>query len=81
MEKATAYAGTFNGNGSLKIEVKRVADATTLGNIIRLVEEAQSKKAPVQKLVDKISSVFVPVCITTNEGFLNLFFIQKPYAL
>ena len=71
MEKATAYAGTFNGNGSLKIEVKRVADATTLGNIIRLVEEAQSKKAPVQKLVDKISSVFVPVVLVL--GILTFF--------
>ncbi len=53
--------GTINGNGRLLLRVQAVGVHTVLANIIRLVEDAQANKAPIQKLVDKVSAVFVPV--------------------
>ncbi len=55
--------GSINGNGLLHIEVNALGRDTTLSKIIDIVEKAQSGKAPVQRLVDKISAVFVPVVI------------------
>lgn len=52
--------GTLNTTGSIIFKATSVGSNTMLSQIIRLVEEAQSSKAPIQKLVDKISSVFVP---------------------
>lgn len=54
-------AGTVNGNGSLEMIAEKVGSETELSRIIRAVREAQGSKAPVQRLVDKISAVFVPV--------------------
>ncbi|MDP3148868.1 MAG: heavy metal translocating P-type ATPase [Ignavibacteria bacterium] len=59
------YAGTLNQKGSLQIEALQIGEETLLAHIIRQVQEAQSSKAPVQKLVDKIASVFVPVVVIT----------------
>ena len=56
-------AGTMNMSGSLKVEATQVGAATELARIIRCVREAQGSKAPVQRLVDKISAVFVPAVI------------------
>lgn len=56
--------GAINGTGRLIVETTRVGSDTTLGRIIHLVENAQSGKAPVQRLVDKVASIFVPVVIT-----------------
>jgi len=53
-------AGTINGNGVLKIKAVSVGADTLLSQIIKLVEESQASKAPIQKMADKISSVFVP---------------------
>lgn len=53
--------GTLNTTGSIIFKATSVGSNTMLSQIIRLVEEAQSSKAPIQKLVDKISSIFVPV--------------------
>ncbi|PKR59616.1 heavy metal translocating P-type ATPase [Thalassospira lohafexi] len=55
--------GAVNGTGRIDIKVSAVGDDTTLSRIIRLVEKAQTGKAPVQKLVDRVSAVFVPVVI------------------
>jgi len=54
---------SINKSGYFKFEAQNVGDDTTLSQIIRLVEEASSSKAPISKLADKISSVFVPVVI------------------
>ncbi|WP_312814310.1 heavy metal translocating P-type ATPase [Sedimentibacter sp.] len=54
---------SINKSGYFKFEAQNVGDDTTLSQIIKLVEEASSSKAPISKLADKISSVFVPVVI------------------
>ena len=55
--------GTLNKTGSFEFEVTETGDNSVLGQIIKMVETAQSTKAPIQKLADKIASVFVPVII------------------
>ncbi|MGL5703848.1 MAG: heavy metal translocating P-type ATPase [Tannerellaceae bacterium] len=57
------YAGTINKDGSFRFKATKVGSETVLSHIIAMVEQAQNSKAPVQKLVDKIASVFVPVII------------------
>ena len=54
---------TLNRNGALRIRVERVGADTVLSRIIRLVQEAQGSKAPIQRLADRISAIFVPVVI------------------
>jgi len=54
---------TINKQGMIKFEATRVGRETALAQIIRLVEQAQGSKAPIQKLVDKVSAVFVPAVI------------------
>ena len=55
--------GAVNGEGVLAVRVTAVGAQTTLARIIDLVESAQAKKAPIQRLVDKVSAVFVPVVL------------------
>ncbi|RMM82459.1 Heavy metal translocating P-type ATPase [Pseudomonas coronafaciens pv. striafaciens] len=55
--------GAINGEGRLLIRTSAIGTETVLARIIRLVEEAQSGKAPIQKLVDKVSQVFVPTVL------------------
>jgi Cu+-exporting ATPase len=66
--------GCINGNGTLRIRATAVGGETVLAGIIRLVEQAQGAKLPVQKLADRISAVFVPVVIGiaafTGAGWL-----------
>jgi len=57
------FAGTINQKGSFVIMAQKVGSDTLLARIIRMVQEAQGSKPPVQKLVDKVASVFVPVVI------------------
>lgn len=58
---AQVYAGTMNRNGSFTFRAEKVGSDTMLSQIIRMVQDAQGSKAPVQKLVDRIAAVFVPV--------------------
>lgn len=55
--------GAINGEGLLVIETLAVGSETTLARIIRLVEDAQAAKAPIQRLVDRVSAIFVPVVL------------------
>lgn len=56
-------AATINKNGYFKFKAEKVGDDTTLAQIITLVEDASSSKAPIAKLADKISGIFVPIVI------------------
>ncbi len=60
---AQVLAGTINQKGSLRMKARKVGAATLLAQIVRTVQDAQGSKAPVQKLVDKIAGVFVPIVI------------------
>jgi len=62
-ENDTVFAGTINQKGSFQFCAEKVGAETMLAHIIKMVQEAQGSKAPVQKLVDKIASIFVPVVI------------------
>lgn len=67
----TVHAGTVNGFGAVTLKTLRVGADTSLARIIRLVEEAQGSKAPIQRLADKVASVFVPiVCAIALGTFL-----------
>ncbi len=57
------YAGTINQKGAFRFVADKIGQDTLLAQIIRMVQDAQGSKAPVQKLVDKIASVFVPTII------------------
>ncbi|MBD1395605.1 copper-translocating P-type ATPase [Pontibacter sp. JH31] len=57
------FAGTINQKGSLQLIARKTGGETMLAHIIKMVQEAQGSKAPVQKLVDKIAGIFVPVVL------------------
>ena len=61
---AKVYAGTINQKGSFRFVADKIGQDTLLAQIIRMVQDAQGSKAPVQKLVDKIASIFVPSIMT-----------------
>jgi P-type Cu2+ transporter len=66
VEKTTGsevFAGTINQKGSFHFKTEKVGNETMLGQIIKMVQDAQGSKAPVQKLVDKIAGIFVPVVL------------------
>ena len=63
---------TINKTGSFEFVATRVGSETTLAIIIRLIEEAQGSKAPIQAFADKISVVFVPIVI--GSPYLHLLF-------
>ena len=62
-EDEKVFAGTINQKGSFKFKAIKVGKETMLAQIIKMVQDAQGSKAPVQKLVDKIAGIFVPVVI------------------
>jgi Cu2+-exporting ATPase len=62
-KEAKVFAGTINQKGSFQFKAEKVGSETLLAHIIKMVQEAQGSKAPVQKLVDKIAGIFVPVVI------------------
>ncbi len=59
-------AGTINGSGALTIEVTSTGGDTVLARIVRLVEQAQGAKLPIQALVDRVTAIFVPVVIVIS---------------
>ncbi|KAH7834804.1 hypothetical protein Vadar_019907 [Vaccinium darrowii] len=82
---AEVAAGTINLNGTLTVEVQRPGGETSMGDIVRLVEEAQSREAPVQRLADKVAGHFTYGVMALSAAtflFWNLFGAQVlPVAL
>ncbi len=67
IEKAqndSVFSGTLNQTGSLTVKVQKPSSDSTLAKIIQMVESAQGSRAPIQKLADKISAIFVPTVIS-----------------
>lgn len=62
-ENDKVFAGTINQKGSFQFRADKVGSETMLAQIIKMVQDAQGSKAPVQKLVDKIAGIFVPIVI------------------
>lgn len=60
------YGATLNQQGRILVEVTTTGSETALRQIVKLVEDAQASKAPIQKLADRISAVFVPIVITIS---------------
>jgi Cu2+-exporting ATPase len=72
------FAGTVNWKGSFHFEAEKVGADTVLAQIIRMVRDAQGSKAPVQKLVDRIAAVFVPVIIGISALSFALWVLLEP---
>ena len=83
-KEAQVFAGTINQKGTFRFRAEKVGMDTLLAQIIRMVQDAQGSKAPVQKLVDKIASIFVPtiiciailsfvvwMCLDSTNGFTH----------
>lgn len=68
------FGGTLNYSGLILVRVSRVGEDSTLSQILKLVEDAQTKKAPIQRYADRVSGVFVPVIIGIAVGVFFLWF-------
>ena len=76
------FAATANGQGALRCRATGVGEQTLLAGIIRMVGEAQGSKAPVQRLADRISAVFVPVvCVIALATFVGWWLYAGDFAL
>lgn len=67
--------GTLNGAGALTVRATRVGEETALAQIIRLVEEAQGSKAPIQRVADRVAGVFVPAVIAVAALTFAVWFL------
>ena len=75
---ADVIGATLNRLGRLKAEAQRVGNDTTLAQIIRLVEEAQATKAPIQRLADRVSAVFVPIVLLVAAATFLGWYLLAP---
>ena len=75
---AKVFAGTINQKGAFRFVADKIEQDTLLAHIIRMVQDAQGSKAPVQKLVDKIAGVFVPVIISIALVSLIAWIVLAP---
>ncbi len=76
MEGAEVFGGTLNLNGRLILEVRRTGNDTVLAQITRAVEDAQARKAPIQKVVDRVVGWFVPAIIALSMATFVLWFVR-----
>ena len=75
------YGGTINLMGAFKFEAEKIGKDTALAQIIKLVEEAQGSKAPIQRIADRVSAIFVPaVVVTALVTFLIWMFLVSPVS-
>ncbi|MEK7806338.1 MAG: heavy metal translocating P-type ATPase [Chloroflexota bacterium] len=72
------YGGTLNKHGAFRFEATKVGRDTVLGQIIRLVEEAQGSKAPIQRLADRVAAYFVPAVMGVALGSFLLWILLGP---
>ena len=63
MQGDVLYGSTINKNGFIKMKATKVGRDTALAQIIKVVEDAQGSKAPIQRLADQISGIFVPIVV------------------
>ncbi|MBO5933907.1 MAG: heavy metal translocating P-type ATPase [Clostridia bacterium] len=78
----TVTGGTVNKNGYIRFRAEKVGEDTALSKILRLVEEASSSKAPIAKLADKVSGVFVPsVMIIAVVTFIVWMAVKKDFTV
>lgn len=77
----TVFAGTINGGGVLEIEVNRPAVDNTIQRMIRLVEEAQERRAPAQRFVDRFAAVYTPIVmvIAVLTAVVPPLFFDQPF--
>ena len=73
-EGSNVIGATINKNGLLKIKAEKIGQESTLAQIVKLVEDAQASKAPIQALADKISAIFVPIVILIAIGTFLFWF-------
>ncbi len=72
----SVISGTINKNGSFQMKATKVGENTTLSQIIKLVEEAGNSKAPIARLADKVSGIFVP-CVITIAVLAGIFWLLQ----
>jgi len=70
------YGATMNANGALTIRVTRLAEESALAQIVRTVQETLEKKAPIEHLVDRVSSIFVPVVLLLSVAVFVGWFLS-----
>ena len=78
---STVFTGTINQSGSFAFRATTIGANTVLSQIIRLVEEAQGSKAPIQRFADKVASVFVPIVITIAVLTFCIWYFLVPAPL
>jgi Cu+-exporting ATPase len=79
-EGDAVYGATINKTGSFRFRVLKVGAETMLAQIVKLVEEAQGSRAPIQRLADKVSAVFVPVVVMIAIATFVIWFDVAPEA-
>lgn len=77
------FAATVNSNGTLRVKATSVGSHTVLSSIIKVVEEAQGSKAPIQRLADQISGIFVPIVvgIAALTFIITYFFVGAEFVI
>lgn len=81
-ENSKVIGATINNNGSFEMKITKVGKDTLLSQIITMVENAQSSKAPIQKIADKITQYFVPiVLIIALITFISWYFISNDFTM
>jgi len=74
---STVYSGTINLDGSLILKAQEVGDNKTISRLVRLLEEARQNRAPIERIADKITSIFVPLVIIVSVMVFSFWVIRS----